>query len=122
MNATGLDVQVMTASASRELVFEKAQVDAQLKGRGGIFDALVQRWENYLLSMTWEPPVPPDKQWVMWDIAILEAFRFPEMAQKMTVPAPLGPPGRTVTVYTDIDAAAMKADLWKHLRAYREAR
>jgi purine nucleosidase len=59
LDTVGLDLQIMTATISASLVFQKEVVDQKLKGKSGVWDFLVQRWEEY-------PASTNEKQWIMW--------------------------------------------------------
>jgi len=85
-------------------------VDDHLKGRGGVWDYLVKRWDDH---------APRKERWIMWDIAIMEALADPGLAREKRVKAPVDS-GRPIRVYTEIDSAKMEEDFWKALAAYRE--
>lgn len=122
LNTPGLEFHLMTASASQSLVFEKADVDRRLKGRGGVADFLVRLWDNY--DRAWQRRVAPTKAtWVMWDIALIAAIARPELAKAVTLDAPPGNLKRPISVWVEIDANRMREDFWqsleKHLGAKR---
>ncbi|QGY46878.1 hypothetical protein GM418_25430 [Maribellus comscasis] len=108
----------MTNTTARNLVFDKRKTEQMLKGKKGVWDALVDRWDYHVSVMTWDPPVPADKQWIMWDVAIIEAFLHPEMVKAETVYPLKNKPQRKITVYTRLDAEAMKNDYWKSIQTY----
>lgn len=111
LGTPGLDLRIMTATASRPFVLRKETVEARLRGKGGVWDALVDRWDGYLKTMTWSiAGMDHSKEWVMWDIAIVEATADPSRASSRRV---TGPTGREVTVYTSIDADGMRAAFWE---------
>ena len=47
LNTANLEFKVMTATTSQHLVFEKTVMDELLKGKGGVGDYLINRWETY---------------------------------------------------------------------------
>lgn len=114
LNTKELDFEVMTATTSQHLTFSKAKVDAELKGQAGIKKLLVDRWETY--ERWWTKEDPEKKQWVMWDVAIIEALICPEYATRTPLPTPSENTPRGIGVYTAIDTAAMEADFWRHLK------
>ena len=73
----------------------------------------------------WETSRPERKVWIMWDIALVEAILWPDMATAKTTGAPIvhgvrkveqfpdNP--RRVTVWVDIDENSMLADFWRVL-------
>lgn len=113
LNATGLDFNVMTATTSQHLVFNKSEVDQNLSGKDGISKYLVDRWENY--ERWWTKEDPQKKQWIMWDLAIIEALIHPEMAEKEQFATPSENRKRNISIYTEIDIEKMKADFWQSL-------
>jgi len=107
-------------SVSVEMELSKQDVDQHLKGRGGVWDLLVQRWETF-------PRTANRETKTMWDIALIEAVLRPELATAVTVGAPIihdavtveqfpeNP--RRVTVFKAIDAAGMRRDFWEAIDA-----
>ena len=111
LNTRDLEVELMTATTSKALVFEKSDVDQQLKGKGGIFDYLVNRWETY--DRFWNKTDPEKRKWTMWDVAIIEALAHPNLAIKKKVITPHDNLQRTINVYTSVDVPAMTQNYWK---------
>ena len=113
LNNPQLEFNVMTATTCQHLVFEKATVDRHLKGKGGIADYLVNRWESY---DRWFSSQDKEKtKWIMWDVALIEAMAKPELAQKQLVITPHDNLERTISAYTGIDVQGMKKDYWAKL-------
>lgn len=112
LNEPGLEFHLMTATASRSLVFEKAAVDRQLKGKGSVADHLVRIWDEF--DRDWQRRSNPTKAtWVMWDIALIEAIARPELAKAVTLHAPPENRQRSISVWVEIDAAGMREDFWR---------
>ena len=119
LDTKDLELKVMTSSTSVNLVFKKEDVDKSMKGKPGIFNVLVERWDEYIKTMTWTPPVlPSSKFWVMWDIAIVEAFVNPEFATLIEVDTPPENFQRKIWVYTNIDPEAMQNDYFLTVKEY----
>lgn len=110
LNTSGLEVELMTATTSKALVFEKTDVDQHFKGKGGIYDYLVNRWESY--DRFWKKEDPEKRYWTMWDIAIIEALAHPHLAKKKSVMTPHDNLLREISVFTSIDAPGMIKDFW----------
>jgi len=103
-------------SVSGQLKMAKADAECHLKGRGGIHDFLLNRWNTFR---------PEREVWTMWDMAMVEAILRPELATTQTTGAPIvrgirqveqfpdNP--RRVTVWVDIDAQKMLGDFWRVL-------
>jgi len=113
LNTANLEVRVMTATTSQHLVFEKTAMDTLLKNRGGIGDYLIDRWETY--DRFWQETDKEKTKWIMWDVAILEALAYPELATQKEVITPHDNLNRTIKVYTKIEVSAMKANFEKAL-------
>ena len=116
LNTVNLEFNVMTATTSQHLVFKKTTVDKELKGKGGVKDVLVNRWETY--NRWWTKKDPEKTAWIMWDVAIIEALIHPEYATKTLLPTPKENTKRTIGVYTKLDATAMENEFWKHLNKF----
>ena len=115
LNTNGLEVEVMTASTSKDLIFDKKEVDLQFKGKGGIRDYLVNRWETY--DRFWQKSDPKKLKWTMWDVAIIEALANPKLAKKTEVITPHDNLRRKIMAYTSINATEMKNYYWKSFDA-----
>ncbi|MEM6630038.1 MAG: nucleoside hydrolase [Bacteroidota bacterium] len=116
LNTPGLEFHVMTASTSQHLIFEKTLVDRQLKGKGGIGDFLVERWENY--DRFWKKEDPEKARWTMWDIALILALAAPSLATSTQVKSPYDNLERNIYAYTSIDETAMEHMYWKNFQQY----
>lgn len=116
LNTKGLDLNIMTATTSQHLVLEKTDVDAHLKGKGGIAEYLVARWENY--ERWWTQEDMEKKRWIMWDLAIIEALAHPELAKLEAFATPKENAQRTIHIYTSIKVEEMVADFWESLKHY----
>ncbi|MWW23560.1 nucleoside hydrolase [Algibacter lectus] len=113
LNTEGLDLSIMTATTSQHLVFTKAEVDAQLKNKGGIGDYLINRWDTF--ERWWTKDDPEKKSWIMWDVAIIEALAHPELSKIETFLTPPENTARLINIHTKIDVDLMKADFWQSL-------
>ena len=116
INTPNLEFHVMTASTSKQLVFEKTTIDYYLKGKGGIADYLVKRWEDY--DRFWQDTDKEKKYWIMWDVAILEALAYPELATEKQFQSPHDNLDRLIYVYTDINAPELERKYWERFEAY----
>lgn len=107
-------------SVSIEMRLSKNDVDQHLKGKGGVWDLLVDRWETF-------PRTANQKVKVMWDVALIEAILRPELATPVVVGAPIihdaetveqyPDNSRRVTVFEAIDADGMAHDFWNAIDA-----
>ncbi len=104
LDTPDLELHVMPANVCGKLVFDQAATLERLQGKGGIWDSLAARWLSFS---------PDSAQWVMWDLALVEALARPELAQEAQFRTPPENAQRDVFVYTGIDAAAMQSDWWR---------
>ena len=110
LNTQNLELEIMTATTSKTLVFEKRQVNKYFKGKGGVFDYLISLWDNY--DRFWQEKDPEKKYWTMWDVAAIEALAKPNLCQKKKVITPHDNFKRYVVIYCKIDNKGMEADFW----------
>ena len=96
---SGVELHVMAASTLRDFYWAKADVDVHFKGKGGIRDYLVNRWESR---------APNSARRILWDIAVFEAFLHPDLAKLEEVARG----GFKISVWTSVDKKAMQADYW----------
>ena len=115
LDTKGLDFNVMTATTSQHLVFKKTNVDKYLKGKGGIADYLVNRWETY--ERWWTKEDPEKKSWIMWDVAIIEALVNPKLSTKNKFLTPKENTPRNIGIHTNIDVEKMTFDFWESLKS-----
>ena len=106
LNTPNLDFRVMTATTSQQLVFEKTVMDKLLKGKGGIGDYLIKRWETY--NRFWQATDKEKAKWTMWDVAILAALAYPEWTEEKEVMTPHDNLARSIKVFSSIDVSSMK--------------
>lgn len=97
---SGVELNIMPNSTTGQFYWTKADVDAHFKGKGGVRDYLVSRWEAHS---------PKDRQRILWDIAVFEAILRPELATRKEVDHQ----GAKVHVWTKIDIPGMQADYWE---------
>ncbi len=112
LNTGGLEMHIMTATTSEVLVFDKEETLKYL-------DDKVKPWE--FLMNKWNEKYPSFGEWIMWDLAIIEALIDSELAKKEETLTPPENKQRTVKVYTYINKELMIADFYaKALKYQRE--
>ena len=116
LNTSNLEFRVMTATTSQHLVFEKTVMDQLLKGKEGIGDYLINRWETY--DRFWKEEDKEKTKWTMWDVAILQALAYPELVEQKAVMTPHDNIAREILVYTSMDVPAMKRIFWEAFEEY----
>ena len=113
-------IHMPARSVSVAMRLSKNDVDEHMKGKGGVWDLLVDRWETF-------PRTANQKVKVMWDVALIEAVLRPNLATPVVVGAPIIHDAQTVEQYPDnvrrikvfeaIDSDGMANDFWKSLDA-----
>lgn len=116
LNNPDLEFRVMTATSSRKLTFDKVVVDQHLKGKAGIGDYLVERWEAY--DRFWSPVDKEKAHWIMWDVALILALAYPEWGTISRVLTPHDNLKREIGAWIQIDAPKMEAKFWELLDSY----
>lgn len=109
LNTNNLDLTIMTATTSMDLKFNKQETFNKLSGKGDIWDYLLERWDKKF---------PEHEEWIMWDVAIIEAIINPKLATIREVYTPPENTRRRINVYTSIKADAMLKDYWKTVEKY----
>ncbi len=79
-------------------------MDRHFKGKGGVRDYLVKRWEAH---------APKDASRILWDIAVFEAYLHPDLATLKEVTHN----GANLRVWTEVNVAGMQADYWAATKA-----
>ena len=104
LNTKNLEITVMTATVSENLKFQKNETFDKLSSKGDIW--------NYLLSR-WDDKFPEYQEWIMWDVAIIEAIIHPKYATVKEIFTPPENTRRKIKVYTKIRTKEMIEDYWK---------
>lgn len=110
LNTPGLEFTVMTATTSQRLVFDRDTVARQLTGTGEMGEYLLNRWNTY--DRWWTKEDPEKQRWVMWDVALIEAFFNPELATLEQRSTPPENRPRKISVYIHLDSVKMEAGFW----------
>ncbi len=110
LNTVGLDFNVMTATTSKHLVFKKSDVDLHLKNKSEIGNYLANRWETY--TRWWTKKDPEKNEWIMWDVAIIEALANPKLSVKQQFLTPKTNTQRYIGMHTAINAEQMTTNFW----------
>ena len=110
LNTEGLDFDVMTATTCQHLIFDRKTVEQRLKKAGNVGEYLLKRWDTY--ERWWTQEDPEKTQWIMWDVAIIEALARPNLAMKETFKTPKENTPRLIEAYTSIKVDEMINDYW----------
>lgn len=107
LNLDSLDFTIMPLDAALPLQFQRETTFSKLD---------IQNPVEAILKMRWDTHFPNAYNWVMWDLAVVEAYLLPHYC---TIKQVITPPENTqklVKVYTKIDEKAMAEDFWSMLR------
>lgn len=106
LNNENLELFIMPANTAYPLQFSRSDSKNKLSDpENKLFKLLLNRWDEIDAGQTW----------VMWDLALVEAYLLPNSAIYET----RNPPGenkkREIFVYTKINEKQMMADFWSVL-------
>ncbi|GAA0877878.1 hypothetical protein GCM10009119_08460 [Algoriphagus jejuensis] len=107
LNLEGLDFTLMTTTTAFALKFDREETYAALDESVEIEKILADRWRTQN---------PQDEIRVMWDLALIEAYLYPEWSTQATVQTPPENTPRKIKIYASIDAEAMKEEFWRQLK------
>ena len=104
LNLDGLDLTMMCLQAAQPLQFK----------REGTYGKLDESKEaEKILKDRWRIQNPQDETRVMWDLALIEAYLNPALAQIETVTTPPENKQRAIKAYIKINENALADDFWK---------
>ncbi|HYW95904.1 MAG TPA: hypothetical protein VE870_09980, partial [Bacteroidales bacterium] len=85
-----------------------------MKGQGPGWDFLVNRWDQKF---------PGSREWVMWDVSLIEALIDPELVKEVPALSPPENRQRTINVYTYLNKELALADyesaVMKYIRNHK---
>lgn len=106
LNCTDLSLHLMTSTTSRCYQYPREETCRRLRGLGPLQDMLVDRWEAF---------APNSVNWIMWDLALIQAIIDPSLATTRRVLTPPENEQREVEIYDSIETEAMMADFFRTL-------
>jgi purine nucleosidase len=107
LNCRELSLHIMTATTSHCYQYPREKTCRTLRGLGPLQDMLVDRWEEF---------APASINWIMWDLALIQAIIDPSLATTRRVLTPPENEPREVAIYDTIDVERMMADFFEALR------
>lgn len=111
LNSEDLELWIMPGNIARQLTFSRSEASDMLNNCAS--SALCRR-----LGRRWGE-VSAGKEWIMWDLALVQALITPELASYERVKTPPENTKRKIHVYTEIDAPAMRAAFWEALLSWQ---
>jgi len=109
LNTKDLDLYIMPATIGQDLVIDRSQSLGRFPLRDSLFENIMENWKALDLK---NDSIP------MGSLALMQAILHPEMSSQKHVITPPENVQRKVHVYTRIDAARMKKDLWDAIEDY----
>lgn len=107
LNLEGFNLIVMCLEAAKPLQFQREDTYNRLDEKLEVEKILEDRWREQN---------PQDETRVMWDLALIEAYLNPALAQIRTVKTPPENKSRKIRAYIKIDEKALAVDFWKVLK------
>jgi inosine-uridine nucleoside N-ribohydrolase len=107
LNCKELELHVMSATVSKIFTFDRDETFRRHETMGELGQYLTSKWKARFAD---------SQNWVMWDLALIEAMLKPELAHEIQVDTPPENTKRKVWVYDSIQAQAMRDDYWKAVR------
>ncbi len=107
LNLEGLDFTVMPLEAAFPLQFKREDTSSRLDEQNDVEKILQDRWREHF---------PQVDNWVMWDLALVEAYLNPNLITIAKVKTPPENKERDIHVYAKIDEKALAEDFWKTLK------
>ncbi len=98
LNLDGLELTIMPANITYDLQLTRKIAKENLENRNELFQFLYSR-SNL---------VGAKETWVMWDLALIEAYLHPNLASQQTVKTPQENKQRNISAYTSIDHQKME--------------
>jgi len=103
LNQADLKLTVMPANVAKPLTFPRDETFLKHEKLGPLGEHLTTKWKARFAEF---------ENWVMWDLALVEAVLDPTMANTREVTTPPENMQRKVRLYESIDVQAMRADYW----------
>jgi purine nucleosidase len=106
LNKENLELFIMPANIARPLQFTRQDCKSKLNSTDNkLFKLLLNRWDEINAGQTW----------VMWDLALIEAYLLHDAAMYETRDTPGENRKRNISVYTGINEKKMLQDFWSVL-------
>jgi inosine-uridine nucleoside N-ribohydrolase len=107
LDCGGLDLTIMPLETAWPLQFDRDNTYSRLNENIEIERILKKRWMEQN---------PQDKNRIMWDLALVEAFLHPDKATLKEVMTPPENTQRIIKVFTNIDAESLSKDFWETVK------
>ena len=116
LNSLDLDLTIMTATTSQHLIFKRNELDVYLSKNNSLGSYLIDRWDSY--DRWWNDEDKGKKQWIMWDIAIIEAIANNNYSQFELFDSPSDNLHRKIKIFTKINVSEIKKRYWDKMQTF----
>lgn len=99
-----VELHVIPGNVAGEMVFQWEEAEEKLKGEHDLLDFILQRWYNHLDGGR--------RQRTIWDLALIQAIIFPELAEEVKVKTSNEKGNRHIWMYKSIDAEQMRKEFY----------
>ena len=103
LDQSALELHIMPTSVAGQLKFDRGDSFARQATMGDVGAYLTRKWTT---------KYPDAGRWTMWDVALVEAFLDPRLAEQKQVDTPPENRKRKVWMYTEIDEEEMRKRFW----------
>lgn len=118
LNSLDLDLSIMTATTSQHLIFKRNELDVYLSNNNSLGSYLIDRWDSY--DRWWDDEDKGKKQWIMWDIAIIEAIANSNYSQFELFDSPSDNLHRKIKIFTKINVSKIKKRYWDKMQTFNQ--
>lgn len=118
LNSLDLDLSIMTATTSQHLIFKRNELDVYLSNNNSLGSYLIDRWDSY--DRWWDDEDKGKKQWIMWDIAIIEAIANGNYSQFELFDSPPDNLHRKIKIFTKINVSKIKKRYWDKMQTFNQ--
>jgi purine nucleosidase len=109
LNHPKLDLHVMPVNVAFDLKFQRQVCRKLLSQPDSLSQLLLTRWDE----------VHAGDKWIMWDLALIDAYLHPEWATEINCKTPPENNQRPIKVYSKINAKLMEDDFWKKIHRFQ---
>lgn len=103
LNCRALELFIMPSNVARPLTFSQSSTFVRHKKMGALGRHLTDKWKARFADFP---------NWIMWDLALVEAILKPQLATTVKVTTPPENEQRLVTLYQSVQVQAMRDDYW----------
>lgn len=116
LNKLGLDLTIMTATTSQHLIYNRNELDMNFPINSLLGKYLKDRWDTY--NRWWTDNDKQKKQWIMWDVALIESIANNTYAELKIFDNPKENINRKIKIYTSIDVLKIKNRFWNKIKNF----